>query len=92
MNSLIDQLSKEVQELQSAVMAKRYGVGSEQLLLVMGNKSPQEAIESRIGHIPADIRAKVKLNLVHLPWLTHRLVLSGGDALIQTQEKGEVDS
>lgn len=92
MNGLIDQLSKEVQELQSAVLAKRYGVGTEQLLLVMGNQSPQEAIESRIGHIPADIRAKVKLTLVHLPWLTHRQIMGGGDTLIQTQGRGEVDS
>lgn len=95
MNGLIDQLQKEVLELQSAVLAKRYGVGSEQILLVLGDQSPEEAIERRTGHIPADIRSKVKLTVVHLPWLTGRNVvgsMDGGESLFQTQERSKAKS
>ena len=95
MNSLIDQLQREVSELRTAVLAKRYGVGSEQILLVLGDQSPEETIESRMGHIPADIRSTVKVTVVHLPWMTGRSVvgsMDGGESLFQTQEGSKAKS
>lgn len=87
--ALLDQLQRQVHELENAVLAKRYGVGTEQLILVIGEDTDQEAIERKLGHVPADIRPKVKVQLIRLDWMKGRRVALGGDSGIQTLE-GEI--
>lgn len=85
--AILDQLQREVHELQNALLAKRYGVGTEQVILVVGDDTDKDAIERKLGHVPLDIRHKVKVQLVRLPWIKGRKVLHSGDGGSRTPER-----
>jgi len=84
--AVIDQLQREVALLRNQVLAKRYGVGSEALVLVLGEDTEEQAIERRLANIPHKLRDRIKVRTVCMPWLTGRRI-AGGDSIIQTQER-----
>ncbi|NDD14219.1 MAG: hypothetical protein EB072_16650 [Betaproteobacteria bacterium] len=84
--AVIDQLQREIAQLRNQVLAKRYGVGSEALVLVLGEDSAEQAIERRLANVPHKLRDRIKVRTVCMPWLNGRC-LSSGDSIIQTQER-----
>jgi len=84
--AVIDQLQREVAQLRNQVLARRYGVGSEALVLVLGEDTAEQAIERRLANIPHKLRDRIKVRTVCMPWLTGRRI-AGGDSIIQTQER-----
>ncbi len=84
--AVLDQLQREVAELRNQVLAKRYGVGSQALVLVLGNDTKEQAISRRLANVPPALRNQIKITTVCMPWLTARWGISG-DNIIQTPER-----
>lgn len=75
--AVIDQLQREMAELRSQVLAKRYGVGGEALVLVLGDDTAETAIERRLAKVPPAMRQQIKITTVCMPWLTGRAIPRG---------------
>jgi hypothetical protein len=75
--AVIDELQREIAELRSQVLAKRYGVGSEQIVLVLGADTAEAAIERRLAKVPQALRQRIKVRAVCMPWLTGRAIPRG---------------
>ena len=73
----VDRLAREVAQLREAVFAKRYGVSSGQVLLVLGDESEADAISRRLERVPEDLRHRIRVRPVSLPWLRNRSIPGG---------------
>lgn len=69
----IDALERQIQALEAKQMAERYGItGGLNVLLVTGTQTIEQATRERLANVPPALLKTVRLQVVQLPWLTHR--------------------
>lgn len=70
----LDKMRRELNELRRAVLERRYGLGSNPVIIIQPGETAEQAIARRLSHVPADLRSQIKASTVAMPWLTSRNV------------------